>query len=87
MEGRRVESIYMMSIESTYVKKTQKNEAIDLWHEWLGHVGYEKLNVMIKKGVLKGLYQLEVRKDAVCTRCQYRKAHKLSFKESEFKAK
>lgn len=87
MEGRRVESMYVMSTESAYVKKTQKNDIADLWHENLECVGNGKLNVVMKKRILKILPQLEVIKDAVCARWQYEKAHKLSFKEFDFKEK
>lgn len=50
----------MMSTESAYVDKTQKNETADLWHARLEHVGYHKLKVMMKKSMLKDLPQLEV---------------------------
>ncbi|KAM3015464.1 hypothetical protein FF2_028043 [Malus domestica] len=32
MEGRRLESVYVMSAESAYVDRTRKNETSDLWH-------------------------------------------------------
>jgi Zinc knuckle len=32
MEGRRVQSIYVMSAESAYVDRTRRNETADLWH-------------------------------------------------------
>lgn len=38
-----------MSTEPTYVEKNQKNETADLWREQLGHVGYDKLNPMMKR--------------------------------------
>lgn len=38
-EGKRVESIYVMSAEVAYVDKTRKNETVDLWHARLAHVG------------------------------------------------
>ena len=38
IEGRRVESVYVLSIESAYVDKTRKNETTDLWHARLGHI-------------------------------------------------
>ncbi|KAE8663053.1 hypothetical protein F3Y22_tig00113123pilonHSYRG00166 [Hibiscus syriacus] len=87
MEGRRLESIYVMSAESAYVDMTRKNETSDLWHMRLGHVSYSKLSVMVKKSMLKGLPQLDVRTDTVCTGCQYGKAHQLPYDESKFKAK
>nr|CAD1822543.1 unnamed protein product [Ananas comosus var. bracteatus] len=60
MEGKKVESIYVMSAESAYVEKTRKSETVDLWHARLGHVGYHKLKIMMERGMLKGLPQLEV---------------------------
>ena len=41
----------------------------------------------MKKSMLNGLPQLEVKTDVVCTGCQYGKAHQLLYKESSFKAK
>ncbi|KAE8732274.1 hypothetical protein F3Y22_tig00002237pilonHSYRG01326 [Hibiscus syriacus] len=87
IEGRRLKSIYVMSAESAYVDRTRKNETSDLWHMRLGHVSYSKLSVMVKKSMLKGLPQLDVRTDTVCAGCQYGKAHQLPYDESKFKAK
>ncbi|KAE8676041.1 hypothetical protein F3Y22_tig00111634pilonHSYRG00007 [Hibiscus syriacus] len=87
MEGRRLESIYVMSAEFAYVDRTRKNETSDLWHMRLGHVSYSKLSVMVKKSMLKGLPQLDVRTNTVCAGCQYGKAHQLPYNESKFKAK
>ncbi|KAF7836005.1 Retrovirus-related Pol polyprotein from transposon TNT 1-94 [Senna tora] len=87
MEGRRVESVYVMSAQEAYVDKTRKNETADLWHARLGHVGYHKLKVMMNKQMLKGLPQLEVRDNVVCAGCQYGKAHQLPYEESNFRAK
>ncbi|KAE8708634.1 hypothetical protein F3Y22_tig00110336pilonHSYRG00004 [Hibiscus syriacus] len=87
MEGRRLESIYVMSAESAYVDRTRKNETSDLWHMRSGHVSYSKLSVMVKRLMLKGLPQLDVRTDTVYVRCQYGKAHQLPYDESKFKVK
>lgn len=87
MEGRRMESVYVMSAESAYVNKTRRNETADLWHMRLGHVSYHKLSMMMQKSMLKGLPQLDVRTDTVCAGCQYGKAHQLPYEESKFKAK
>jgi transposase InsO family protein len=76
-----------MSAETAYIDKTRKNETTDLWHLRLSHVSYSKLAVMMKKLMLKGLPQLEVRTDTVCAGCQYGKAHQLPYAESKFKAK
>ncbi|KAE8732211.1 tir-nbs resistance protein [Hibiscus syriacus] len=53
----------------------------------LGHVSYSKLSVMVKKLMVKGLPQLDVRTNTVYARCQYGKSHQLSYDESKFKAK
>ncbi|KAE8665560.1 PLAC8 family protein [Hibiscus syriacus] len=74
-------------IESAYIDRTRKNKTSDLWHMRLGHVSYSKLSVMVKKSMLKGLPQLDVRTDTVCAGCQYGKAHQLPYDESNFKAK
>ncbi|KAL6334508.1 hypothetical protein AAG906_016061 [Vitis piasezkii] len=87
IKGRRLESVYVMSAETAYVDKTRKNETTDLWHMRLSHVSYSKLTVMMKKSMLKGLPQLEVRKDTICAGCQYGKAHQLPYEESKWKAK
>ncbi|KAH9650151.1 hypothetical protein KPL70_026252 [Citrus sinensis] len=87
MEGRRLESVYVMSAKSAYVDKTRRNETADLWHMRLGHISYSKLSVMVKKSMLKGLPQLDVRTNTVCAGCQYGKAHQLPYEESKFKAK
>ncbi|KAL6335459.1 hypothetical protein AAG906_029702 [Vitis piasezkii] len=87
IKGRRLESVYVMSAETAYVDKTIKNETTDLWHMRLSHVRYSKLTMMMKKSMLKGLPQLEVRKDTICSGCQYDKAHQLPYEESKWKAK
>lgn len=87
MEGRRRQSVYVLSAESAYVDKTQKNETGDLWHARLGHVNYTKLREMMQKQVLKGLPQLNIRTDTVCASCQYGKAHQLPYKESDYRSK
>ncbi|KAI4312513.1 hypothetical protein MLD38_037320 [Melastoma candidum] len=86
MEGRKVNSIYVMSAESAYVDKVKKNETAVLWHERLGHVGYHKLKVMINNEMLKGLPKLEVNVDNVCSGCQYGKAHQLPYEDSKYRA-
>ncbi|KAH7854836.1 hypothetical protein Vadar_018221 [Vaccinium darrowii] len=83
MEGRRLESIYVMSAESAYVDKTRKNETADLWHARLGHVSYHKLKIMMKKAMLKDLPQLDVREDVICAGCQYGKAHQLPLPQAK----
>ncbi|KAF7834575.1 Retrovirus-related Pol polyprotein from transposon RE1 [Senna tora] len=65
MKGHKLESVYVMSTETAYVDKTRRNETADFWHKRLSHVSYSKLDVMMKKSMLKGLPQLEVRTDTM----------------------
>ena len=58
---------------------------VDLWHVRLGHVSFHKLKVMMKKTILKGLPQLDVRAKIVFVGCQYGKAHQLPYEDSKFK--
>ena len=41
----------------------------------------------MKKFMLKGLPQLDVREDTVCAGWQYGKAHQLLYKDSEYRTK
>jgi hypothetical protein len=69
MKGQRRESVYVMLAETAYIDKTRKNETPDLWHSRLSHVSYSKLAVMMKKSMVEGLPQLEVKTDVVCEGC------------------
>ena len=69
MEARKIESIYVMTVDSAYVDKTRKNETSYLWHAWLGHMSYLKLKLMVEKSRIKGLSNIEVRTDIVYTGC------------------
>ncbi|KAH0640168.1 hypothetical protein KY285_036754 [Solanum tuberosum] len=87
IEGRRLESIYVMSAEITYVEKTRSNETADLWHTRLGHMSYNKLKIMMQQSKLKGLPKLEIIGDIICVGCQYGKAHQLPYEESKYQEK
>lgn len=80
-----MDSVYVMLVESTYVKKSIRNETIDLWHMRLGHINYHKLSMIMKRLILKGLPQLDVKTNTINARCQYDKAHQLPYEESKFK--
>ena len=86
LEGQRLESVYVMSAQTAYVDKTRKNETTDLWHTRLGHVSYTKLKVMMKKSMLKGLPELDVKEEIICAGCQFGKAHQLPYEDSKFKS-
>lgn len=87
IEGRWLESIYVILAKSACIYNTTKTETTNLWHMRLGHVSYQKLSVMMMKLLFKGLPQLDMRTDTVCARCQYGKVHQLPYEESKFKAK
>ncbi|KAH0716658.1 hypothetical protein KY285_012689 [Solanum tuberosum] len=87
MEGRRLESIYVKSAETTYVEKMWSNETTDLWYARLGHVSYSKLKIMMQHSKLKGLPKLEIRGDTTCVGRQYGKSHQLPYGESKYQAK
>lgn len=53
----------------------------------LSHVSYDKLDLMMKKQMVKGLPQLEIRKDIICVGCQFGKAHQQPFESSKYKSK
>lgn len=59
----------------------------NLWHARLGHMSYHKLKVMVEKSMVKGLSNIEVRTDTICTSCQFGKSHQLPFQQSKYKAK
>ncbi|KAF9679044.1 hypothetical protein SADUNF_Sadunf07G0099100 [Salix dunnii] len=59
IKGQRLESVYVISVQTAYVDKTRKSETVDLWHQRLSHVSFSKLNMMMRRSTLKGLPQLE----------------------------
>ncbi|KAE8711941.1 Detected protein of unknown function [Hibiscus syriacus] len=69
--GRVVVTVDNSRLPITHIDRTRKNETSDLWNMRLGHVSYFKLSVMVKKSMLKGLPQLDLRADTVCAECQY----------------
>lgn len=71
IEGRRLKSVYVLSVEYAYIDKTQRNKIVDLWHAQLGHISYHKMKVIMNKSMLKGLPQLIARVDVICAGCQY----------------
>ncbi|KAL3509865.1 hypothetical protein ACH5RR_029266 [Cinchona calisaya] len=66
MQGKWMETVYVISAQEAYVDKAIKNETANLWHARLGHVSYHKLKIMMMKSMLKGFPQLDVRDDIVC---------------------
>lgn len=87
MTGCKLDFVYVMSTESTYIKKARRSETADLWHAQLGHAGYNRLKLIMDKSMVKGLPQLEIHKDTVCEGCQYGKAHRQPYTEAKYQAK
>ncbi|KAF2303748.1 hypothetical protein GH714_023128 [Hevea brasiliensis] len=40
VKSKWLESIFMMTAQTTYAVELRKNKIADLWHAWLGHVSY-----------------------------------------------
>ncbi|CAL1391007.1 unnamed protein product [Linum trigynum] len=77
-QGRKLESVYVMSAEVAYANTT-RSMMTSLWHARFGHIGYQKFRVMMKKSMLKGLPHLDISEDIVCVGCQYGKARQLPY--------
>ncbi|GJT94735.1 putative RNA-directed DNA polymerase [Tanacetum coccineum] len=87
LKGHKNESVYVLSVEHAFVEKTKDTQNADLWHHRFGHVGYDKLELMMKRGLVTRLPKLEVRRDIVCAGCQYGKTHQELFHSSSYRAR
>ncbi|KAJ0579636.1 putative RNA-directed DNA polymerase [Helianthus annuus] len=85
LQGRKKDTVYVLSAESAFVERTQENKNSDLWHARLGHVAYDKLELMSNKRVVNGLPKMKVTNEVVCAGCQYGKSHQLPFERSKQK--
>ncbi|KAJ4972418.1 hypothetical protein NE237_005517 [Protea cynaroides] len=63
MQGRRCDSVYVMTAQEAYVDRTGQHETTDLWHARLAHVGFTKLKVTMQRKLVRGLPELVVRSD------------------------
>ena len=81
--GRKKNSLYVLSATETYVGKKSQNKNASLWHARLGHVGYLLMQQIYINRLLKGvpLFKI-VHSDRVCEGCQYGKSHSLPFQKS-----
>ncbi|KAJ0778941.1 putative RNA-directed DNA polymerase [Helianthus annuus] len=87
LQGKRTDTVYVLLAESAYVDKTKANQTAELWHARLSHVGFDKLELMMKNELVDGLPSFEVKKETVCVGCQYGKAHQLPYGRSSHKAR
>lgn len=65
MEGKRLELIYVMLVETTCLEKIRSNGTTDVCHACLGYLSYNKLKIMMQLLKLKGLPYLEIRGDTM----------------------
>ncbi|KAJ0546766.1 putative RNA-directed DNA polymerase [Helianthus annuus] len=86
LKGHKNETVYVLSAEHAYVEKTKGTQNADLWHHRLGHVGYDKLKLMMEQSLVAGLPKVEVNKSLVCAGCQYGKAQQQPFSSSVSRA-
>ncbi|KAK1413456.1 hypothetical protein QVD17_35229 [Tagetes erecta] len=86
LTGKRNDTVYVLSAESAYVNKAKTNQTAELWHARLSHVGYDRLELMMKKELVRGLPTFEINRQVVCAGCQYGKAHQQPFEDSTYKA-
>ncbi|KAM0065667.1 putative RNA-directed DNA polymerase [Helianthus debilis subsp. tardiflorus] len=84
--GKKNESVYVLSAGTAYVDKTKSNQGFDIWHQRLGHVGYDRLELIVKRNLVAGIPDVEVKKNMVCAGCQYGKAHQLPYESSNYHA-
>ncbi|XP_076909939.1 uncharacterized protein LOC143567386 [Bidens hawaiensis] len=87
LQGKRTDTVYVLSAESAYVDKMSGCQTTDLWHARLSHVGFDKLELMVKNELVEGLPKFEVKKELVCAGCQFGKAHEQPYESSNYKAK
>ncbi|PRQ29813.1 putative RNA-directed DNA polymerase [Rosa chinensis] len=86
--GRRVKDTFVLSTSSSYIDKVSCNENASLWHARLGHVNFDKLKVMVRKNLVKGLPSLTTfPSKEVCEGCQFGKSHRLPFGISQSRSK
>ena len=76
--GRKKNSLYVMSVTEAYIGKRSQNTNASLRHARLGHVGYQLLQQISINRLLKGVPLIKtVHSDKVCEACQYGKSHRL----------
>ncbi|KAI3816802.1 hypothetical protein L1987_16507 [Smallanthus sonchifolius] len=79
MSGQRTNTVYVLNAESTYVKQAKGNQSADIWHQRLGHVGLNKMELMVNQDLVNGLPKVKINKDVICPGCQFGKATQLPF--------
>ncbi|XP_057808462.1 uncharacterized protein LOC131022938 [Salvia miltiorrhiza] len=75
MMGKRSSDNCYKSQEETFCNAVKLDD-VELWHQRLGHVNFKNLQKLITHEVVRGLPNLNFKKDVVCQPCQKGKQHK-----------
>lgn len=80
--GKRVNDLFVLTASNSLIEKTSGNYNSQIWHARLGQLNMDKLKVMAKFKLVKGLPNLSNFDGVLCEGCQYGKAHRLPFDRS-----
>lgn len=53
--GEKKDSLFVMSVKESYVKKTGQTENATIWHARLGHMSYKLLHQISMKKMVEGI--------------------------------
>ena len=59
LEGKRKDSLFVLSAGEAYVKRTSQVDSPTLWHARLGHVDYQMLQIIASNKLIGGLPELK----------------------------
>ena len=81
IEEKQGQTILAMNdVDNAMFAKGQKVELdIGMWHKWIGHVNFQRLQELQAKQVVFGLPKFSGRKAQVCEVCRLGKQHRLPF--------
>ena len=81
IEEKQGQTILAMNdVDNAMFAKGQKVELdINLWHKWIGHVNFQRLQEFQEKQVVFGLQKFSDQKAQVCEAFQLGKKHRLHF--------
>nr|GEW88169.1 hypothetical protein [Tanacetum cinerariifolium] len=65
LKGHKNESVYVLSAEHAFVEKTKDTQNADLWHHRLGHVGYDKLELTMKRELVTRLPKIKEKSEVL----------------------
>ncbi|CAH9089121.1 unnamed protein product, partial [Cuscuta epithymum] len=87
LTGRRKKDMYIVDWSSAkegicLVTKADSNLSWE-WHNKLSHLNFKTINKLSRKGLVKGLPEINFKKDHLCDACQKGKQTKVSFKSKE----